>query len=445
MNEQAFEQLSPESTILYSEDITQFYNWLALDEEGITWQGKYTEEFSRFWDLFFLDGLSVSQVIKRFGYIQKKTTAGPLLSWFKWLEFKFVVYCFVFKNMSIDSLSSELGIYHSKVATILRDYFILQAPFFEEDINELFRLGNITSPNCKLTMSKLRQKIDLPTSFETPQEEEMMKSLEVTLYPQWVGLIEHMKKDFLTKEIDIEQMQKKFNFNKQLKFAQEVLVLSLGAMILIFALRSGNSIYEKYLSDKVKILEPKFLWLNKDLIFQDTLKNEIEEKEILNEINEFENIVNQKKGVKVTREERFTDESDVVLSSVEELPHRLNIADVEQSQYEESKRGIGYNFRSYRFGHNKVYRIMLKEVRSDLIKNKMEKLLKKYGAIQADNVKPGTPVPGGLYYNLYVPREFLREFITEVGEDSAATLYETKTRGRNPAGKNRVFIFVKNI
>ena len=88
---------------------------------------------------------------------------------------------------------------------------------------------------------------------------------------------------------------------------------------------------------------------------------------------------------------------------------------------------------------------MLKAVRPDIVKSKLNKLLVKYDAGPADSVKPGTQVPGGLYYNLYVPREYVQEFIVQAMEEEDATLFETKTRGRNKKGMNKVFIFVKSI
>jgi hypothetical protein len=59
-------------------------------------------------------------------------------------------------------------------------------------------------------------------------------------------------------------------------------------------------------------------------------------------------------------------------------------------------------------------------------------------------VRPGQEVPGGIYYNLYVPREFLQEFIEQVKSVDSSISYESRTRSkRNPPGKNKVFIWVK--
>ena len=79
-------------------------------------------------------------------------------------------------------------------------------------------------------------------------------------------------------------------------------------------------------------------------------------------------------------------------------------------------------------------------------KEKLNVLLDKYKVTQVDNVRPGKSVPGGIYYNIYVPRLYLKEFLAQVVDMDEAVLYESRTRtGRNPPGKNKVFIWVKNI
>ncbi|MFA7614216.1 MAG: hypothetical protein WCY48_08250, partial [Candidatus Caldatribacteriota bacterium] len=72
-------------------------------------------------------------------------------------------------------------------------------------------------------------------------------------------------------------------------------------------------------------------------------------------------------------------------------------------------------------------------------------LLERFGASQVDNVKPGTEIPGGIYFNLYVPSTNLKEFITRVSEFGDATIFESRSQGRDAPGKNRVFIWVKSI
>ena len=141
-------------------------------------------------------------------------------------------------------------------------------------------------------------------------------------------------------------------------------------------------------------------------------------------------------------DERYDTESDVVLTSWDSLPKDFDVASLQQSEYEEM---IKIGNRDTRFGNRKVYRIMMRSVDPNSSQEKLNLLLDKYGATQADNVKPGMYVPGGIYYNVFVPREFLKEFLAQVEEVDEAVLYETRTRRKNPPGKNRVLIWVKAL
>ncbi|MFI5390555.1 MAG: hypothetical protein ACHQYQ_04265 [Bacteriovoracales bacterium] len=76
-------------------------------------------------------------------------------------------------------------------------------------------------------------------------------------------------------------------------------------------------------------------------------------------------------------------------------------------------------------------------------KTEIDNLLLKFNGTQVDSVKPGTYVPGGLYYNVLVPQEKIKEFLYHVMNTDEATLYETRTRLENPPGKGRVFIWIK--
>ena len=88
---------------------------------------------------------------------------------------------------------------------------------------------------------------------------------------------------------------------------------------------------------------------------------------------------------------------------------------------------------------------MLKSADTIVTKLALNKLIKKYTVEKGDNVVPGTEVPGGVYYNLYVPRKYIQEFLAQVSDLGESMLYESKTRGRNPKGKNKVLVWIKNL
>ena len=134
----------------------------------------------------------------------------------------------------------------------------------------------------------------------------------------------------------------------------------------------------------------------------------------------------------------------VVLDSVEDVPKSFGEAETEQSEYEENKKG-GYRDSAATAGNKKAYRIMMASVEPTVIKSKILPLLDEYGIAQVDNVKPGTQIPGGLYFNLHVPTKNLKDFMSKVTQLNEATIFESRSQGGDVAGKNKVFIWVKSI
>ena len=39
-----------------------------------------------------------------------------------------------------------------------------------------------------------------------------------------------------------------------------------------------------------------------------------------------------------------------------------------------------------------------------------------FKATEINKLSPGTQVPGGIYFNLLVPRKFLKEFLLKIGQ-----------------------------
>ena len=420
-----------------------FLNWLNLDEDTITWEGRYLEDFYAFWNLFFHSDATIKHYALKFKNLRKLIEVGPLHSWLKWVELKFYAYCFIHKKFTLEELATEVDEPLQSLSTELRNFFVDFNPLEQDYFDDVFEAANRLSSNKTLTFKELKEALPGLKTLDILSTNEMMGSLEVTLYPEWKKIL--MTLDEAINHNKSIERSSRFSSEGVVKFFKDLVILLVIAVIATFLVKEGNNFYESYLINKIKIFEPEFLWLDKSLSFKDESKTEQERKEIINELSELDTLIQKRSEQVVKREERFEVESDVVLSSIENLPNRLDSAASETSRFQESRTGVGFNFRSYRYGKNQVYRMMLKSVRPDITRARLLALLKKYGIEQADHVVPGTQVPGGLYYNLFVPREFLQEFIFQVSEEDEATLFETKTRGINPRGKNRVFIFVKII
>lgn len=425
------------------DDLNKFKEWLELDLDSISWEGRFLEEFEDFWNALFIENRNVEFYFSRIDLLKSKATSGPLVTWFNWLREKFICYLFLYKGFTI----RELGIISLKdekaVALILRDFFIERFPHLEESLNDSFQVGTKISKNLQLTFKNIQDRLVLTSGLRGSLEDEVLTTLEVTLYPDWKTIHELLKKMNDDNKINLDKMVKGASFNKQLKFFQELALLFLFGGLLIFTVKVINKHYEDYLIQRISLFEPNFFWLDKSLSFKskDPLAaNEVELS--YKELEKLEALESKSVFKDETSSSRYDVESDVVLTSVEALPRDFTVADLEQSEYEEVKKG---GYRDSRYGRRKAYRVMMTSVNPKETKQKLLKVLKFFEVKQVDNVKPGTSIPGGLYFNLYVKRNNLKEFLSRVSSVEESTILESKTVFGGPYGTNKVFIWIKNI
>jgi len=432
--------------ITYSErDLLYFRQWLCLDMKSVTWQGKYTEDFEKFWGVFFMPGISLSELSNRFRYAFDRAQVGPISSWFLWLRDKFICYTFIEKNISIKFLCEELELEASVISRVIRNFFVDVFPHHEDYFNENLLITSPTSPNLNLTVKKLIEDIDEEINFSGSHDEEIMTSMEVTLYEDWGIFLEKMHRDFVGKKLDLDKVKNKDLLVKNLKtFGNVVAVLGI-SIFLVKLIEFANKEYKEYLKDKISIYEPQIRWGDEGLKFTDNTNQAQVVDNFELDVEDIENVDDTEPILGETLEdiERVGVESEVVLTSLDTLPKDFDVADSETSKFEEDvKRG----YRDSRFGNTKVYRVMMRSSDTRTARQELSDLLDRYNVTQVDNVKPGLAVPGGYYYNLYVPRTYLKEFMAQVQDVDKAIIYESRTRTRrNPPGKNKVFIWVKSI
>ena len=432
--------------ILQKSDFDQFKSWLDLDINSIAWEGRYAESFTGFWDSFFKDQIEPKELGERFDYAKKIAKSGPLISWLTWLFEKFITYSFINKELSVREISILYDLPERYIATILRDHMIKVYPAYEDLINEKFQISNVSSENLFITFNDISQVMGQEARVKGTFEDDILAHMEVTLYPDWPNLVKELRKDILLLKVDFVNLQKRTAFKKQIRFLQEVILLLLVLSVLVFALKNANKWYEEYLVNKITLFEPNFFWLDKtlsyqeqDLLAQQTIDLSNKELDDLEKIEAQQVFSDEKLG------SRYDPESDVtVLDSVENVPKSFGEAETEQSQYEENKKG-GYSGSSYAASSKKAYRIMMASVEPTAIKSKILPLIKRYGIAQADNVKPGTQIPGGLYFNLNVPSKNLKDFMTKVSTFAEATIFESSSQSGDVAGRHKVFIWVKGI
>ena len=425
-------------------DFEHFRSWLKLNLEGLTWEGKYQDEFEKFWTHFFSDGISLSKLSDRFKLACREVKVGPLISWFDWLKEKLICYSFVYKEISLIELSRQTNLPESYVGSVLRYFFIERYPHLEHELSDYFQTSNLLSRNIDTTFKILSEELNISNSFFGSSEDDLMNSLEVTLYPEWMTYLDKLVETANKGKEEYKVFVKNKRVKKQLQFFKELVALLLVGGIIILGLRYGNKVYEQYLADKINILQPDFLWLDRSLSFKLESNASTDDLKIAsNELEKIEKIESNQANLEDFEfEERTGPESEVVLTSVDALPKGFAGVGFERSEYEEETL---VNYRDTRFGRRKAFRVMMKTADTEVLKEKLNKLLEEHQVTQVDQVKPGTDVPGGIYYNLYVPNESLQGFLSDVSVMGESILYESRTRGKVPPGQNKVFLWLKKI
>lgn len=429
--------------LISQKDNQHFKKWVELDFETISWEGRYLEEFIDFWDLLFKQETSYAEQFRKLQLLRKRLSSGPLISWFKWIDEHFICYLFIFKNLSINDLKFLTKRSYSNVSLILRDFFLERHPHLEDDINNTFQVNSITSPNVNLDFSELKKIIHLDLEEKGVIGEEVLSNLEITLYPDWRETYNFLKSKEKISNISVQDFTKKATFKKQIKFMRELTILFIIGGIIIAGIKFGNKYYEEYLEKKISLFVPSFFDLEKNLSFKSSNPLTKENVELsFKELEKLEKLESKKIFEDAKVQQRFDVESDVVLTSVESLPKDFAVANLEQSNYEETRKG---GYRNSRFGRRKAYRIMMTSIDPSETKRKIKKVLNFFEVQKADNVEPGTKIPGGIYFNLYVARKQLTEFLSRVTKIEESTILESKTNRYPPKGTNKVFIWIKSI
>lgn len=421
-----------------------FKQWLKLNLNSISWEGRYLDEFNQVWELIFEPNIKIKDQFLFFNSLPKFFTQGPIISWFNWLRNKLICYLFIYLGQNISSLSDFAEVKQSEICLILRDFFVEQFPYLEEAINETFQVGNLIDLDHSLVFDDIKALVQVKDEIVGSNEEDVLKDLEVTLYSDWNELKETLnRKKNNSFEIDKVLSDKK-KFSRQLKFVRELVLLFIIGGVLIFAIKVGNKTYEDYLVEKISLFSPNFFWLDKNLSFQNESflnKKKLDIK--LDELERLEQLESKKVFDDIREVSRYEVESDVVLTSVERLPKDFEVANLEQSDYEEDRKG---GYRDSRYGRRRAYRVMMTSVDPKKTKENLVQILKQYGVEQVDKVKPGTEIPGGIYFNLHVPRHALKEFLSKVSSfEREATILESKTVFGGKKNMNKVFIWIKSI
>jgi len=430
---------------LSDKEIQQFKHWLGLNVDIITWEGQFKEDFEEFWDIVFSSNLTISEIFSRLDLLLNKVKVGPISSWLKWLEENFICYVFINKKCTISDLAASFNKSPSDLAVVLRGFFRKAYPEKRDAFNEVFQLGNVLSENFYLTYDDIQLNQNLSSTIENRVDvaSDMMTELEITLYSEWKELISWLKEQMKEERSFYSKLKQKTSYIHTVSFIQEVLVLLILGGSVVYSLQFVNTWYDNYLSEKISIFDLSFDWLDTSKTFKDETLNK---EEIIGSVQSPELI--EEEAQEITSdilfkgEERFETESDVVFTSSDALPKDFSTLDFERSEYEEEQKG---GYRDSQFGKNKAYRILLNSTDTRIVREKVNSLLSKYDVTKFDNVHPGTVIPGGVYYNLFISRKQLKGFIDEVSSLEESSVYESRIRSAGLPGKSKVFIWIKGI
>jgi hypothetical protein len=424
----------------------EFGDWLRLNLESLAWEGKHRASFDEFWHSVFGVGAEVPEIAERIRHARKIARTGPLYSWLGWLQDRFLVFTFARSGAPLDEFCRVTDTEESWLCHVLRDYFMSVVPEHEDDIHAALEAGNRLSPNRQQTFAEIAARSASPGLPRHGDEDDMMLSLEITLFPQWGAVTKEMKKDVQKLRLDWDRTKARLSWRKQWRFVREVALLMVVATVLIAGMRQANDWWESSIVKKIKLLEPTFFGLDLSLSYRpedraqrkiELSNEEIEKLERIEDAQSFEEI----------KDVRFDPESDeVALTSVEEIPAFAE-GEGQRSEYEERERSKG-GYRDLGAGGggvSRAYRVLMTSVDGPQLRAKILPLLGTHGATPVGNVRPGTDIPGGLYFNLLVPSSKLRGFLGEVSATGDATIFESNAREATPAGKSRVFIWVKTI
>ncbi len=418
---------------LNKSDISDFRFWLHLNMQNVTWEEQYKEKFEDFWSLLFVDESQLKQQIEKIHYLSKIIKSGPLTSWLNWLSDRLLIFIFLKKEYSIIEISQGSGVNFREVSLVLRNYFVEKFPLMQDKVDNLFQISHITSDNLKIKFSDISN-MGLSKSENLAIDDEVMRSLEVTLFNDFDKIYHELQKEKSQKKRNYKLLKTKVSTGKKLKFVRDFIVIFVLGFGFLFFLKFGNEYFEANLAKKISLFEENYFWQDTDLDFS---KRKINEPIELSD-KELEELAKvQQKEIfadVIVDNERFEVESDVSITSLDTLPKEIN----SPSQESNRKGPIKGQYR-------RAFRVLLNSVEPEVLSKEIKTVILEFGAESVDDSYLDKTIPGGIYFNLFVPSNKVKDLFTKLVSMKKATILETRPKGKTPMDKNRVFLWIKSI
>ncbi len=405
--------------IFLKTEAEEFKLWLNLLWDDSLEDRKLKSSFHSFWYYLFSEDCEVSEIFERLDKILLFTRKQALNSWMQWFKIQLCHYLFFRGSYSLKDLEQVTGIDAKTLCFWLREQVLVFYSESEKQINHFFLFSS------GITATGLKKYLEQPSFPNKIENDGLLRKMESILLIEWQNLMRKIRKEPFFK--NYQSLKRSLRIKDKMRMLKEGLVALVALSLIIFLVQKGNSWYEQQLVEKIKNLEPEFSWLKTDDYYKEEKDLSVLEKSVSSL-----NISDIK--LENSSLERFETETAIDFDSV---PQDFTQALDERSLYEEKRKG-GYRFSS---GSTTAYRVMMVSDDPSKVVGKLNNFLKEYKITPVDKVTPGQRLPGGFYYNLYVPNGNLDNFLSEVKGMSESYFY-TNLSSSYP-GKSKVFIWVK--
>lgn len=395
---------------------------LILDSSPVNY--RYSDRLNLFQDYLFKHS-DLQDFYRSLIELKEKSGASPLGNKLDRVKEFLIAHLYLLYGFSISEICDLLNIRPTEVSWYLICFFSQRYDDIKK-LNNFFQVNDFSSNRVEKRYSELSFIMqDSMSAEEVFNSVKKLQLSEILESPGWnrLGVKGKLPSlDIGQKSLTQLSMKTLFSF---------LFILSLMSVFLFLAIEI-NSYNESRLLSKVSIPSRFFTWLDtKDFNSVDlmTRGGSTDVDRALVPVRESRRLIQ-------VEEDRFGVESDVVLTSLDQIETG------EISSLTENRRG---GFRDTRYGDRKVYRLMITS--SDVIdlSDRMGEIIKKYNITKGGNVEAGSNLPGGLYYNLLVPTPSLKTFFSDLDKTENVTIYLSKSRMRAPEGKSNVFIWAKKI
>lgn len=419
------------SHVFTLEDQQDFFTWSGINVYELTWHGKYSKEFDRFWQIVFCEALSLEEIFKKISLCEQLSKNYTVKTWFLWLRDKFILYLFFKKKVSLQECSLLSGVAYKRIVFVLRGILSDKYPerieeienfFYSYILCEDFQKGDLYSYIVKNTGIK-----DIENGIV---EDDILSSLEISLFENWREIYSKLEtKTEQKKNIKREEIEKN---DKNTLIKKILIYLSpLWIFLIIFCCVHFTKIVARYfeedLKNKIAIYRPSFFNFVPKILFKE---NDIDPTDTEFYSDQFLKFEKAEDEILNIGQIDYDPETDILWSS----------------ETEES-------FESYRDsfgGATKIYRIFLNpnDFQSDM--KKISELLEMYKAVNSltsESKELAKIVPGGGVFDVMIPNKegLAFSFLKEIQKQPFVKVYIGRARIKNNPEFQKFFIWVSEI